>query len=58
VCRHLEDQVKKRRNFYSKGWLFPDMKIQLKTRGFADTVEMQAETQPVPDRITKREVQG
>jgi hypothetical protein len=56
VCKDLQDQAKIDRNFLSKVFVFPKMKIHLKQR-LKDTVEIQAESQGMPDSITKWEFQ-
>jgi hypothetical protein len=53
VCKNLQYQTTKDRNFLSDILLFQEMKIQLNGRRFQDTVEIQAEAQVVLESIVK-----
>jgi hypothetical protein len=58
VCKGLQDQAKKNRNFVSKIFLFPKMKSQLKGQKFDDIAGHQAEQQALLDSITNRKLEG
>lgn len=53
VCKNVQYQTAKNRNFLSDIFLFQKMKIQLNGQRFQDTVKIRAESQVVLENIVK-----